>query len=92
MDVAVPPTGPVSRAVVSRDRPGLAWTTASTKAACHDGCKHPGCRVLAFRAEQGSAGAGADARRQTKAGTRAVLLDPVARRSLLRGIRSGREF
>jgi hypothetical protein len=27
-----------------------------------------------------------------KAGTRAVLLDPAARRSLLRGIRSGREF
>ncbi|HWD84704.1 MAG TPA: tyrosine-type recombinase/integrase [Solirubrobacteraceae bacterium] len=44
------------------------------------------------RAEQGSAGAGADARRRTKAGTRAVLLDPAASRSLLRWIRSGREF
>ncbi len=36
----------VLRAVVSRDRPGLAWTTASASAGCHHGCKHPaGARV-----------------------------------------------
>jgi hypothetical protein len=35
------------------DRPGLACTTASTKAACHDGRKHPGCRVGASRAKSG---------------------------------------
>ncbi len=51
MDVAVPPTGPVSEAVVSRDRPGLAWTTASTKAACHDGfhTRAAGCSRSAKR-------------------------------------------
>jgi hypothetical protein len=45
-------TEPVSTAVVSRDRPGLACTTASTKTACHDGCKHRGCRLLASRNQQ----------------------------------------
>lgn len=53
------------------DRPGLAWTTASTKAACHDGCKHPG-QGLAFRAQQDRQQRSSDACPSSKGGLAAV--------------------
>lgn len=46
--------------------------------------------VRAIRAKQGSARAGTDARRSTKAGLRAALLDPADSGSLPRSISSGR--